>query len=98
MADEFLDVHSPVAQRAAFPVGLGDFGLERDDTLKAWHEVGHLLSWSPWSPAGLAGAGQRCVVADLFNRARGISGNPARPGNMAGSLGAADSGGERGRV
>ena len=33
VADEFLDVHTPVPERSAFLVRLGDFRLERDDAL-----------------------------------------------------------------
>ena len=41
MADQFLDVDAPVAERPAFAVGLGDLGLDGDDTLEAWLEVAH---------------------------------------------------------
>jgi hypothetical protein len=39
VADEFLDVHAPVAEGAALLVGLGDLGLERDDAFEARLEI-----------------------------------------------------------
>ena len=41
VADEFLDVHAPVAERAALLVGLGDLRLECHDAFEPGHEVGH---------------------------------------------------------
>ena len=47
-ADQVLDVHAAVAKRAALFVGLGDFGLERDDAFEARLEdrlvVGHVVA------------------------------------------------------
>ena len=40
-ADEVLDVDAAVAQRGALLVGLGDLGLERDDTFEAVLDLGH---------------------------------------------------------
>jgi hypothetical protein len=39
VADEFLDVHAPVAERAALLVGFGDLGLECHDAFETWLEV-----------------------------------------------------------
>jgi hypothetical protein len=41
VADEFLDVHASVAERAAFLIGLGDLGLERDHAFETRLEFGH---------------------------------------------------------
>ena len=41
VADEFLDVHAPVPECAAFLVRLGDLRLECDDALQPRHKVGH---------------------------------------------------------
>ena len=41
VADEFLDVHASVAERAAFLIGLGDLGLERNHAFETRLEVGH---------------------------------------------------------
>ena len=63
LADELLDVDAAIPERAAFAVGLGDLGLDRDDPLETGLELVHLpriyrtggSSRSPgptYSPAG----------------------------------------------
>ena len=44
VADEFLDVHSPVAERPAFLVRLCDLGLERHNAFESRLEIGHRAS------------------------------------------------------
>ena len=38
-ADQRLDVHAAIAQRAALAIGLHDLGLDRDDALETRLEV-----------------------------------------------------------
>ena len=52
VADEILDVHAAVAERAAVLVRLGDLGLERDDAFESRLKIGHFFSFLP--PGGEA--------------------------------------------
>src|SRR5262249_54840954 len=87
VADEFLNVDAPVAERAALLVGFGDLRLECDDALEPRHKVRHSRSSVSFSGAGwqLTGgrvacraAGRRAVVSlrALFNLASPEVGSP----------------------
>ena len=54
---EVLDVDAAVAQRAAVTIGLGDLGLECDDTLEAGHEIAHGPIQPHGRRTGLRGGG-----------------------------------------
>ena len=41
VADELLDIHSPVAQRATLAVGLRDGRFEGHDAFQPRYEIGH---------------------------------------------------------
>ena len=65
--DEVFDVNAAIAQRAAFPVGLGDLGLEGDHSLQSRFETagdrgGERLGGHQSPVGGLVGAWRDCAA------------------------------------
>ena len=61
LADELLDVHAAIAQRAALLVGLGDLGGEGDDAFEAGLDFAH--GGRAFRDSGRAGTLRRAPVA-----------------------------------
>jgi hypothetical protein len=82
LADQVLDVDSPVAERAPRTVGLGDLRLECDYTFEPGLEVRHLSLLVSAMTAGARipgqapgpGGGSHSPCAALFNNVSALSG------------------------
>src|SRR5207244_5041898 len=79
LADEVLDVHAAVAQRAAGLVGLGDLGGEGDDAFQARLDVGRINSRAhDFKSTVRSHVHRRVVRADVPPRRRARRARPQR--------------------
>ena len=62
VAGELLDVHAPVAERAALLIGLGDLGLEHDTRGNVARDASYATSVPGVFVAGDMGRGQSLIV------------------------------------